>query len=135
MTRIITHQTAAGLIDSCPLCEHRVDAHSAGAYLGVHHGARESYSHTCLSPLDEEYRWYRVIGAGLDGSVARDADSAWASFERAAARRGYAPHEMGTARAAHSARLIEATTRAAAADAHLSSTWGRVRRGVWRGTQ
>jgi len=70
MAMIVTHQTAAGMIDSCHLCEHRVTAHSGGAYLGVHHGRRWAEEHECLPETDAEVargvvRRLRTIQGGV----------------------------------------------------------------------
>ena len=76
--------------------------------------------------------WYRVVGFGLSGAPKKTPEEAWASDEAAGRRAyGYAESDQGTSRAAHSARLITATTRRAALDADVSVTRGLVATGKW----
>lgn len=75
-----------------------------------------------------EFAWYRVVGWGCSGMPRRSPDEAWASFFRQA---GLPGSEHGTATAAHSARLIGATTRRAAMDADVSAGSGKIGRGEW----
>ena len=76
--------------------------------------------------------WYRVVGFGLSGAPKKTPEEAWASYEAAGRRAyGYAESDQGTSRAAHSARLITATTRRAALDADVSAVRGRAGRGEW----
>ena len=82
--------------------------------------------------METERRYYRVIGMGLNGAVCDTPERAWDSFYRnGRSEYGYAHHDDGTARAAHSARLAVATTRRAADAADISSTGGSVGRGRW----
>lgn len=76
-------------------------------------------------------KWFRVIGCGLSGNTYRDSDAAWESFWREARRAGYREDECGTVLAAHEAVLIEATTKNAADNAHMSRAYGRIGRGEW----
>ena len=82
---------------------------------------------------EDGYSYYRVIGSGLVGDVARSGDAAWESFFQAGRRQyGYQRSDLGTAIAAHSACLIEATSRRAAEDADVSETYGTIDGGEWR---
>ena len=68
-----------------------------------------------MTDTEAEFPWYRVVRAGLGGAVARDPGAAWDSFYRAGRREyGYQEWHHGTARNAHNAVLVGATTRRAA---------------------
>lgn len=76
--------------------------------------------------------WYRVVGSGLSGAARRSIDDAWRSYYRnGRVAYGYRPDEYGTAVAAHSARLVQATTKRAAESADVSAARGTVGRGRW----
>ena len=81
----------------------------------------------------DDFNWYRVIGV-VSGAVKRDPEAAWESFYRRAPECNgtYWNSNRGTAVAANSARLIEATTKRAAQDADISQAGGRVGKGEWR---
>ena len=95
---------------------------------------------TTITPTDAEYTWFRVIGSGISGAPKRSPDEACESFHACVSRSGwmsgsgrsYAACDHGSAVAAHSARLIEATTRSAALDADVSRSKGEYKRGHWR---
>ena len=136
MNQIVMHQTVTGYLQSCARCEHRVQAHADGAYLGVHKGEHHTDYHECLPAIDCEYTWYRVVGFGLSGTVQRSVGAAWKAYLRAGKiAYGYASHDEGTSVAAHSAALTEATTRRAAIDADISVVHGKCGEGVWRRSQ
>ena len=91
--------------------------------------------HTCLPALDNEFVWYRIVGSGLDGAARQTIEAAWESYYRAGHRAyGYARPDRGTSIAAHSAVLVEATTRRAADAADVSRLHGTAGRGEWRRT-
>lgn len=71
------------------------------------------------------YRWYRVVGTTFSGAPKKDIDDAHKSFDYVARQNGYDKHQMGTARAAVSARVIGARTRQAAKRADVSRAGGR----------
>lgn len=81
--------------------------------------------------------WYRIVAAGgFSGPIRRTPEEAWEAWENMLLRAAGSPYHgrpdlIGTARAAHAARLIAATTRRAAEAADVSATHGHVGRGRW----
>ena len=82
--------------------------------------------------MSTDATWYRIVTFGPAGGSApkRSPQEAWAAHDsNLRARYG---DQASAAEAAHSPRLVEATTRRACAAADISVSSGSCGRGIWR---